>query len=322
MLQIHQPYDPIKHKNLRMHVVFFNTLIEELQKKSKIEVYRYNDQANNPQVLIENQRGETFKIRNCEMALCRDDGKVLIISYSNSIDGGVVATKHLKNFSIYFAHFEKYMISRNLHNTPASSMKNFKPFFFNTFRPIDLNVFYRERKNSRNFIDKMVFIGDHRDCIRPVLKKYNDNLVYGYGVHIADHSKYLKEIIKYKVGLSIGGVGEYCYRDFEYLALGIPMIRAEYKTTSLVPLVPNFHYIAVERENSYFPHEARDPRWSDRDATVDYVRAVEKKFLEVKDDEEFLRFISRNGREYYNKYIKPERLIENTMRIIELEIGI
>lgn len=308
-----------------MHVIFFNNLIERLQNKiQNVKVHRYSDIADaSSSITVKNQVGESFKIRNCEMAICRDDGKIVIISYSNSIDMTVVATSGLKNYSVYFAHYEKEMISRNLKKRTDCDMKRFKPFFFNTFKPVDLESFYNEREAEKDgFIDKMIFIGDHRDCIRPVLKQYDSNLVYGKGIHIPHHEDYLKEIIKYKIGLSIGGVAEYCYRDFEYMALGIPMIRAEYKTTSLVPLVPNYHYISVERNSAYFPYEHRDPRRSDRDATIDYVHAVQRKFIEVKDDEEFLMFIRKNGRDYYNNYIKPDSLIENSMKIINVELGL
>lgn len=61
--------------------------------------------------------------------------------------------------------------------------------------------------------------------------------------------QYLEMAIKYKVGLGISSLAELCYRDIEYMAVGIPMIRLEYVTKTNPPLIPNFHYIAVDRKN-------------------------------------------------------------------------
>jgi hypothetical protein len=45
---------------------------------------------------------------------------------------------------------------------------------------------------------------------------------------------------------------------------------------------------------------------------------ITKRFLEVKDDKEFLNFISRNAREYYEKYLSPESSIDYTLKLLDL----
>jgi hypothetical protein len=43
-----------------------------------------------------------------------------------------------------------------------------------------------------------------------------------------------------------------------------------------------------------------------------------KRFLEIKDDKEFLNFISKNAREYYEKYLSPESSVEYTLKLLDL----
>lgn len=157
-------------------------------------------------------------------------------------------------------------------------------------------------------IDQMFFLGNERGDI-PGLRDHGlCNLKPG-NLH---HIEYMNMAIKYKVGFSVGNVGEICYRDFEYMAVGIPMLRLEYRTQVTPPLIPNHHYIAVDR--SQFPWDQR----YDREGGTSYIEAYKKRFLEVKDDKEFLLAIAKNGRDYYEKYCCPSTRLNHLLSIIEL----
>ena len=77
------------------------------------------------------------------------------------------------------------------------------------------------------------------------------------------------------------------------MALGIPFLRFEYISELNPNLIPNFHYISVERP---------DDLKIDRIGNEEHARMLEKRFLEVKDDTDFLNFISNNARNYYETY--------------------
>jgi hypothetical protein len=172
------------------------------------------------------------------------------------------------------------------------------------------DFFYHQRQfYNENLIDKMFYLGA---SYRHDVKRMVDMGICNQDNSNLTHSQYLFESIKYKLGFSAAGIGEVCYRDFEYLATGVPMIRLEYMTTLNPPLIPNFHYVSVDRKD--FPWGTT----ADRDGGVEYAEAYRKRFLEVKDDKEFLDFISKNGREYYMKYSHPTTRLKHVLNILEL----
>lgn len=123
---------------------------------------------------------------------------------------------------------------------------------------------------------------------------------------------YLELAVKYKVGLSLSSLGEICYRDIEYMAVGLPMMRLEYMCSFDPPLIPNFHYISIPRDGFEWSTN------SDRLGGDNYVEAYKNRFLEVKDDKEFLEFITKNAREYYTNYCSPLNRISTLIKNLEL----
>ena len=60
-----------------------------------------------------------------------------------------------------------------------------------------------------------------------------------------DFNTYLQDIFKYKIIYSPAGGGDFAHRDFETFALGIPVIRQKYKSTT-TDLQPGVHYIDID----------------------------------------------------------------------------
>jgi hypothetical protein len=158
-------------------------------------------------------------------------------------------------------------------------------------------------------IDEMFFLGGLRGDI-PELRNQGLCCQKPGNLH---HIDYMNMAIKYKVGFAIGCVGEICYRDFEYLAVGLPMLRIQYMSQVNPPLIPNYHYIAVDR--TQFPWDMN----RDREGGPLYVEAYKERFLKVKDDKDFLLFIAKNGREYYETYCHPSTRLNHLLNIIELK---
>lgn len=173
---------------------------------------------------------------------------------------------------------------------------------------IDLDYYYHKRQEIKEYKDKIYFRGNVRGCGRNSITLLESSS-YFEGGHSIDMIKYFDEVINYKIGLSIPGVGEFCYRDIEYMGMGIPMIKFQYINELYYPLIPNYHYISIDRMGD-FP--------SERNGGPEYINAYIKRFLEVKDDKEFLEFISKNAREYYVKYLHPSIRLHNVLDILEL----
>jgi hypothetical protein len=182
----------------------------------------------------------------------------------------------------------------------------------------DLDHFYIKRSLYNNFIDKFFFRGNIKGCDRRAVYLLQNNSLF-YGGESNNISSYFNEAIQYKVGLSIPGVGELCYRDIEYMAIGIPMMRFEYITQLNPSLIPNYHYISIDRIDT-----EEDKNFNggvvhrERVAEQRHAEAYLNKFKEVKDDIKFLEFISKNAREYYEKYLHPSTRLDHIINILKI----
>jgi hypothetical protein len=178
------------------------------------------------------------------------------------------------------------------------------------------DYFYYERKLHNdvlkdNFIDKMFFLGrDDRPAVWELRKLGLCNENMGTNGNVG----YFDEMIKYKMGLAISGVGELCCRDIEYLAVGVPMIKIEYNTQLNPPLIPNFHFIAIDRDKNNLPWDSHN----DLAGGPEIVEVFKQRFFEVKDDKEFLDFVAKNGREYYEQYSHPCNRMKHLTNILGL----
>ena len=102
--------------------------------------------------------------------------------------------------------------------------------------------------------------------------------------------EYFKEIVQYKVALSIAGVGELCYRDIECMILGVPLLRFQYQSSLYEPLIPNYHYISVDYDKTIPQHNGV---YTDRLGEKVHAKQLEQRFKEVAKDDAFLKFIAK-----------------------------
>lgn len=184
---------------------------------------------------------------------------------------------------------------------------------FYPFNPIyNMEYFYHERrfKKKEDLIDKMGGIyGASSGRFDTERLSQLGVLEYSHGY---DYQSYLLKLTNYKMGLAIAGSGEICHREFEYMAMGIPMIRLEYMTQLDPPLIPNHHYVSVDITN--FPKDM----WLHRTGGEEYVEAYKNRFMEVKDDAEFLDFVAHNGRQYYVENCSPQNRLSVLLKQLEL----
>jgi hypothetical protein len=95
------------------------------------------------------------------------------------------------------------------------------------------------------------------------------------------------------------------------MAMGIPLIRFEYLSKLKSPLIPNYHYISVDR-----PEELKSFLTQDKNGDGIHAELITKKFLEIKDNKDFLNFISENAKKYYEDYLSPTSSVNNTKKLI------
>lgn len=175
---------------------------------------------------------------------------------------------------------------------------------------IDFEPLRNKRKEITEFIDKFVFKGNVGSLPRNVVP-YLESSEWYSGTQTYEMMEYLEEVIKHKVGLCIPGAGEICHRDIEYMAMGVPMMKFEYVANLNPPLIPNVHYISIPRIDNH-------PFLGERSGKQKYADLYIKRFLEVKDDKEFLNFISKNAMEYYDRYLRPSVRVKHIFDLWEL----
>ena len=104
--------------------------------------------------------------------------------------------------------------------------------------------------------------------------------------------------------------GEWCYRDVEYLAAGIPFIRQEYEDSVWGgSYLPNVHYISIP---------LADIKRAFRAGSCNGVAKLYKqKYEEVKDNQELLDAISRNQHDLWKTWFSAKASIQKSIEVVE-----
>lgn len=107
--------------------------------------------------------------------------------------------------------------------------------------------------------------------------------------------EYLRELDSRSINLSLNGTGEICFRDIEILGLGTALFRPKLVTEFHNKLIPDYHYISVDfddLEQGSGGYEAYCDKLANR---------MLEKFNKVKNDKEFIDFVAKNGRKWYEE---------------------
>lgn len=290
----------------RNYNLFWDKLTEELKTKYNVRENRYYEFANSKYFSINLKQkfdNTELYLMECEYLIeFEDTGEIYILSVSDDLSCAMLAERDnplLKK--VLISQFNR----TNIKNHVQDNINKYSPWIYFPSGLHDLEQYYYKRKIIKDLKDKMVFRGTSLDD-RSILGLMNPDFFDGPNV-IGGAETYFSDIINYKVGLSVAGRGELCYRDVEYMAIGLPFIRFEYISELNPNLIPNYHYIAVKRP---------DDLLIDRAGSIEHAKMIEDRFLEIKDDEKFLNFISNNAREYYKKYLSYDNNVNHTLNIL------
>jgi hypothetical protein len=312
-LIVHQPTNH-DSKRFRYYNIFFDKLIDELSKDNDVVVDRYYKNCNkghsNIKLDWDNSDNDfTIETYECEMIVEDYDTKeTYIFSIADDLTSTSLNLQDNENVKKIFV--SQYIQDKIDHHVKPQNIDKYSPWIYFPSNEYDLEFFYNKRKSFDVLIDKLYFRGDTRS--RPILDYFNSDMLYGGGP-IGGFESYANELINYSVALSVAGRGELCYRDVECMGMGIPFIRFEYLSQLKEPLIPNYHYISVDR-----PDDLKDWMNLDRNGLQHHADLISERFLEVKDDTEFLNFISKNAREYYENYLSPQSSIKYTLYLLNL----
>ena len=308
-ITIHNPCN--EHtRYFRDYNLFWDDLTEELKNRYEVIENRYYEFANSSrfEVNLQNQLSPNgnFLLLECEYVIeFMDTGDFYILSVSDDLTHAILNEKdnsHLKK--VLISQFREDKLNPYLND---ENKEKYTPWIYFPCTIDDLTVFNKKRNEIPEYIDKMYFRGTSIQD-RVILSNINSEYLEGI-TPIGGPLTYFEDLIKYKIGLSVAGRGELCYRDIEYMALEVPFIRFEYITKLNPNLIPNYHYISVER-----PDELTIDRLGDES----HSKMIERRFLEVKDDKDFLNFIAKNAKEYYDTYLTRYNNVKHTLNLLGL----
>ena len=294
----------------RDYNLFWDELTEELKTQYIVTENRYYEFANQSRFEVRLRKqtcGEhCFLLMECEYVIeFEDTGDFYILSVSDDLSHAILNERenpHLKK--VLVSQFDRRKLQDHVSLT---YMEKYSPWIYFPCTVDDLEFFHKKRKSIEEYIDKMYFRGTSIDD-RPIVTHIRSKYLDGY-TPIGGPNSYFEDLINYKVGLSIAGRGELCYRDIEYMALGIPMLRFNYITELNPNLIPNYHYVALDR-----PYNLAIDRLGNRE----HAELLEQRFLEVKEDKEFLTFISKNAREFYERYLSRQNRVKHTLSLLNI----
>lgn len=175
----------------------------------------------------------------------------------------------------------------------------------------DLIQEYRNRTQLKKELYFRGTVYDGRQCVHIMAQNHPNEFHYMGGR--LPFEQFVTELASYKMVLSLGMNigGDICFRDVELLGLGIPLIRPRLRVEQHDPLIPDYHYIAVETE--------LDPIYLVPVSHSQTADDIIRRYREIIDDNEVLEYVASNGKEWYNRNIKYPNIVDNLIRLIDVE---
>lgn len=308
-LIIHNPCNEYT-RFFRYYNLFWDQLTYELKKTFSIEESRYYEKAHSERSFIHLPNDHEMPIQECDYLIENLDTKeVILLSVSDMPDYSLLADSRgdcIKKFLI--AQYSNDELLTTLGESYSDdTVQKCSPWIYFQAVVGDLEQHYFKRKYNPPTENTLFFKGDCGS--RPIVDYFPANLISGPRTLTSTPDQYFTLAIQHKVGLSVGGRGEFCYRDVEYMAIGLPFIRFEYTQDLAIPLIPNVHYISIPRP---------DDMLLDRMGEKHHAEMILDRYQEVIDDEDFLQYISSNARQYYEEYLQYPNNIKHTINLMKI----
>lgn len=125
--------------------------------------------------------------------------------------------------------------------------------------------------------------------------------------------EYLDKMNEYKLSLSLNGFAEACYRDWESMAISIPIVRSEFYSSYYNEMIPNYHYISATEKPI-------DGMISYKSSINDIAEQFINKVEEIIDNDELLNDVGMNGRKYFEENITSESIKNNFFKQVNLNM--
>lgn len=201
---------------------------------------------------------------------------------------------------------------------PTNIDQIYQSFYYNTYEHQDSAIIddVYENRDINNTIEKLYFKGHMWDFRKEMIKFINNEsicVMNRYDEQNLHYLPYLKELAQYRCALSLPGGTEVCNRDIECFAIGVPVIRPCLNIHYPEPLIPNYHYISCYSDCKYWDGNPFYLSYKDLGDSIEYY------WNKVKNNIEYLNFISHNARLWYSKYCTLNSNIHYLLPQLKLE---
>lgn len=310
-IRVHNPCNS-QTRYYRYYNLFWDKFTDYLKLHFDVEENREYEFAHMRRFPVQLQKGSdvNFLLLECEYVIENlDTSEFVIMSVADELSHATMNER-------FNPYLKKVLLSQFLPKKVQShiGMKNlhkYSPWQYFQAQVFDLEPFYQKRLTLKPSLDKLFFRGTSLED-RKILYNISDEILEKV-FNPLPTDMYFNQIINHKIALSVDGRGEFCYRDIECFAVGVPIIRFEYESVFYNDLIPNFHYISTPR-----PHNME----MYRTGTKEHGKMLEEKYNEVINNTEFLNFISNNARKYYEKNCMMNISISNTFNLLSLNTWI
>lgn len=296
----------------RYYNFFWDKLTDKLKESHSVVENRYFEQAHAERFPIKLLDKQEILLMECEYLIENIDTEdIYVLSVSDELSH---ATLDLQNNpklkKVFISQFYREKIASHV----GTNIVKYSPWiYFHHDYSTNLLNWRTLRDKTSNYINKLFFRGSNLES-RPILQYFNSQILTGPN-SIGGSNPYFSDAINHIIGLSIAGRGEFCYRDIEYMAIGIPMMRFEYQSELYNALVPNYHYISIPYPED-MPKNNGLP--TDRLGLKHHAEMIENKFIEISKNIELLKFISDSAKQYYNDYLSLESSLKLTLEALAI----
>jgi hypothetical protein len=196
-----------------------------------------------------------------------------------------------------------------------SDIKNiYHPFFYGPYHTnydaIKKNIF--EAHDIKKTLPQLYFRGYMWDFRQRLVSKISDESILiidkNKNNNSLDYTDYLKDLSKYRCCLSLPGGTEVCNRDIECFGVGVPVMRPYLDINYPDPLISNYHYINFYEDCKYWDGNPENFNPIEFNKRLIYYWNI------IKDNYEYLKFVSDNARDWYTKNCTLE---SNTQYILD-----
>jgi hypothetical protein len=180
------------------------------------------------------------------------------------------------------------------------------------------NLFNTKKiKTINNSLFFRGYLWDSRKLMtKNIINKYNDIIIIDKNTESNNlhYGEFIEEITSYKASLSLPGGTSICHRDIESFAVGTPVFRSLLTTNYPDPLLPNHHYIAFYGLCDYSDeHHPKFVSYKDFQDNLLYW------WNKLKNNEEYLNYVSKNAREWFVSHCTMEQNIQYVLSQLDIE---